>query len=77
MKLLIIQIIKKFGLINQELQERLKRWLLTVVDSTLTNLMNLQWYYILAKKYWYTLAIKTFNVWLDELLIRNENRNQK
>ena len=68
---------KIWSFINQELQERLKRWLLTVVDSTLTNLMNLQWYYILAKKYWYTLAIKTFNVWLDELLIRNENRNQK
>lgn len=68
---------KIWSFINQELQERLKRWLFTVVDNTQTNLINLQWYYILAKKYWYKLAIKTIRLWIEQLLERNETRPKK
>lgn len=62
---------KIWSFINQELNERLKKWFFTVIDATQTNLQNIQWYYNLARKYWYTLVVKTLDVPLQELLKRN------
>ncbi len=69
--------VKIWSFINQELRTRLKYWYFTVIDATQTNIKNLMWYYELAQRYWYTLAIKTFDETLDTLYERNNTRNPK
>lgn len=65
---------KVIDLFYQLLTDRMKKGLMTVVDSTNLSTSYYHRYQSLAAEYWYELLYKKFDITLEEALQRNENR---